>query len=222
MKMLYDLVVLDLEANGKNVNLDPDFRITEVGAVILEHETLEYKKTSFSQLVDGRPLEQISIDITHITPEMLEGQPHWDVVGKQFYEWVKDNTKEHMICAWGTHFDVCALRREYGRISWKYPLLGRSLCMKSIAFQFCWQRGMGVRNCGVQSTLKRLGYEFEGNPHRAKDDAWNTARIYRIMSGIEPTGPKAQAKAGRMLGANGKVLVDTVNDPDYKENEEGV
>jgi inhibitor of KinA sporulation pathway (predicted exonuclease) len=188
MKMPYDLILVDLESNAKS---GPDLRITEIGAARLERTTLR-EIDSFSQLVDGRPLTPRSIEITGITEEMLEGQPTFHVAHKIFSQWCARQPAKFVLSAWGTHFDMSALRQEYHRIQEGFPFPGKCFDVKTAALGFFWQCGISIGSMGVKKALTLLGLAFEGNPHRGLDDVRNEARILRAVMGIDPIDKAAQ------------------------------
>jgi len=210
LKTSLDIIVLDLEANTLDI---PDVRITEIGAVRLAQSTLK-EVSSFSTLVDGRPLPPKATGITGITDEMLAGQPAFLEAGRRFAEWVWQSGKNYLMASWGTHYDIPVLRYEYRRTTGKYPLLGKALCLKSVAYSFFWTRGVGIRRMGVETALRCLGLEFEGKPHRALDDARNEARILRAVLGVEPPAPKAQIKFGRIVDAKGAPMSEDPEEDD--------
>lgn len=201
LKMRADICLIDLETNGEDY---PDVRITQIGAVFLEATTLK-EKAHFNMYVDGRPLSPKSIEITGITEAMLEGKPKFHEVGKPFSGWAYGVGQDFIPSSWGTHFDIPVLRWEYAMNKMKFGLPGKSFCVKSMFSAFCWMREVPIYRCSVNTALKILGLEFEGKPHDALDDARNEARILRVALGVEPPGPKAQIKFGRILKSEGAV-----------------
>jgi DNA polymerase III epsilon subunit-like protein len=193
MKLPCDLIVFDLETNGEDI---PDQRITQIGAVRLEPENMK-ETSSFSAHADGRPLSRKSIEITGITEEMCSMQPQFVVVGRRFDKWVEDGGYLYMLAAWGTYYDIPGLRHEYRRAGLKYPFMGKALCIKSTTFDFFWNLDVPVSRCSVDKALTMLGLEFDGKAHDGLDDARNTARIYRVISGKEPPGRGARIEVLR-------------------------
>jgi DNA polymerase-3 subunit alpha (Gram-positive type) len=179
VKLPYDLIVFDLETNGEDI---PDVRITEIGAVRLSKD-LEVLDT-YQQLVGGCTISQRIVELTGITDAMIEDEPEFTTVGRQFVEWVK-KSKNYLLSAWGAHYDISVLRSEYRRIEMSYPFLGRSLCAKSAAHWHFWMSGIKSKTCGIERALRRLGLEFDGSAHRALDDARNAVRVLRKIAGKE-------------------------------------
>lgn len=201
LKMRADICLIDLETNGVDY---PEIKITEIGAVLLEATTLR-EKASFKMYVDGRPLSPRSIEITGITEKTLEGTKGFGVAGQVFSDWAYRMGPDFIPASWGTHFDIPVLRWEYARNKMKFGLPGKSFCVKSAFYTFCWVRGVPIYRCSVNTALKILGLEFDGKAHDALDDARNEARILRTMMGIDPPGPRAQIKVGRFVKTEGNV-----------------
>lgn len=215
MKTGADLLVVDLETNGRDV---PEIRITQIGALRLEKDTLR-ELASFSMYVGmgaGDPaLSDKSKLITGITEETLKGHPTFRDAGARFSQWAYSHGPDFIPCAWGSHFDIPTLRWEYARCGMKFGLTGKSFCIKSAMYDFCWQRDVGIYRCSVNTALKVLGFEFDGKPHDALDDVRNEARILKVISGIEEPGPNCMIKRGHFLKTSGGVSLD-LGDEDRK------
>jgi DNA polymerase III epsilon subunit-like protein len=177
LKIPFDIVLLDLETNGKDV---PDVRIVEIGAVRLDRQL---KITNqFSQLIDGRPMTSEATAVNTITDAMLEGAPNFFEGSGRFLEWCRKAGKDYLLSSWGTYFDITVLRSEYRRINVKYPHPGRALDAKALAWAWTWTTENPSGTGGVGSIAKRLGLPFEGTPHRALDDARMSAKILRAIA----------------------------------------
>lgn len=211
-----DLMVVDLETNGRDV---PDIRITEIGAVSLEKDTL--RELQHFSIYVGRsendpPLSEKSIEITGITNDTLRGWKPFSFAGKLFSEWAYRMGDRFIPTAWGTHFDIPTLRWEYARNGMKFGLPGKSFCIKSAMYNFSWSRGVPIYRCSVQTALRILGLEFEGKEHSALDDARNEARILRVIAGIEKPGPKCMLSHGDLTNTKGGIPISDLGELDEK------
>lgn len=178
MRLPYDLIVLDIEAN------QPSSKIIELGAVkFLRDGGISPNK--FSQLVaideklgfcTGNNNCSIT-ELTGITDKMLEenGWP-FAMAGKAFKNWVFSDTKNIVLASWG-NWDIPCLRMNYEQAGVPYPFRGKSLDIKSIGVWVNLIRGKKVKADGLSSMMKAWEIPFEGTKHRACDDAYNTARL---------------------------------------------
>jgi DNA polymerase III epsilon subunit-like protein len=190
LNMPGDLVVVDVETNGADY---PDTRITQIGAVRLEANSLK-EIGFFKSYVRGLPLLPISIKITGITEEIAQNAPDFLTAGKDFAHWCGKayQKRPYMLAAWGSHFDYPVLRWEYLRTTGKFPLEGKITCIKSRAQNYLWARDIPTWRTSVVTVLDQLDLPiFEGHEHDALDDARNEARILRVLMGLEPPGPAA-------------------------------
>lgn len=201
MKMSSNICLVDLETNGEDF---PEVKITQIGAVMLERGSLR-EIGHINLFADGRPLSPKSIQITGITAEHCAAQQPFQVVGPEFAAWVNGWGDRYIMSSWGTHFDIPVLRWEYARWKIKFPLMGKSFCVKTACYKFFWERGIDIYRCGVETALRVLGMKFEGKPHNAMDDTRNEARILRTVMGIVPPEPTAQVKFGKWIKTRGDV-----------------
>ncbi len=78
-----EYIVFDTETTGLYAGMD---QMIEIGAVkIKDGEVLD----TFDELIDpGKPISNITTELTNITDEMLKGKEHEDVVTQKFLDWV--------------------------------------------------------------------------------------------------------------------------------------
>jgi inhibitor of KinA sporulation pathway (predicted exonuclease) len=84
-------------------------------------------------------------------------------------------------CFWGSwgSYDKTHFSRECRKKKIKYPFSRNHV---DIQKHFSILQGNGKRSYGVEKALKKIGLEFQGKPHTAKDDAYNTGVIYLSMT----------------------------------------
>jgi DNA polymerase III epsilon subunit-like protein len=169
MKLPFELVVFDLETNGLE---EPDVRIVEIGAVRLKRD-LDIADT-YSRLVDGRPMTPEATSVNTITDDMLEGQPAFERVWKEFADYC-GNRNKYVLAAWGAYFDVSVLRSEHRRIGVPYPHPGRALDIKAIAWFDSFRRGDPSRGAGLDSMCRRARPPRSCAPSRVR--AGDAARL---------------------------------------------
>lgn len=198
-RLPYDLVVMDMEMN------QPSGRIIEIGAVKLLRDGGIHPST-FRMLVD--PEERLDPEIaalTGISQDDLMGASSLRAVLPKFAEWAKTETKNILLSSWGSG-DIACLRDECRRLGLSYPFRGKSFDAKTIVV---WSTIMFGRKPpsggeGLSSMLRIWDLSFEGTPHRALDDAKNTALlVQRVWRHKEDQDEKA-LKALAQLGVRGK------------------
>jgi DNA polymerase III epsilon subunit-like protein len=179
MKLPFDLIVLDLEANALDI---PEVRITEIGAVRL-NRSLEIID-EFTHLVNSGPQTVKAVEITKITDEMLEGQPPFEIVCRRFEQWVAKlhDCKDVLLAAWGAYYDIPVLRSEYRRIGRQFPFRGQALDIKAIAWWKMWGNGKSVDTLTVAKACEYFSVKFEGQEHRALVDARAEAMILQKVA----------------------------------------
>lgn len=181
MKLPFDLIVFDLEANALDI---PDVRITEIGAVRLNRQ-LEIID-EFSHLVNSGPQTVKGAEITGITDEVLKGQPPFEVVCQRFEKWTQKLHECQDIClaAFGCYYDIPVFRAEYRRVNRPFPFPGHALDIKALGWWHAWRQGKLMDHASVDALCKFFGIEFEGKRHRALDDARTEARILQKIAGL--------------------------------------
>ena len=89
-----------------------------------------------------------------------------------FLDWI-DTEDEYVLCSWGD-FDrkIFIKNCEQHRLDSEWAQ--KHINLKAQYYQ--------IRNfskpIGLQKALRKEGFEFDGDPHRGIDDAFNTAKIF--------------------------------------------
>lgn len=178
MRLKYDLVVFDLEAN------QPSGRIIEIGAIKLSREGKINTEDTFQAFVNpNEELDPYVRNLCGITPGNLrEGQQLNEAIA-EFYTWAVKESKNIVLCSWG-NYDVAELRIQCKEARIDYPFRGKSIDAKSIA---TWVSAMVKKNIasdGLTTMLNGWNCPFDnmlGNKHRALGDAYNTAKLLQTM-----------------------------------------
>lgn len=192
MRLPYDLIILDLEANM------PSGKLIEIGAVRLMRDG-GISKDTFSEFIQiDEPLTDYIINLTGITEKDLKKAKNFTEVGLRFYNWATKHSKNILLCSWG-NWDIPALRKNYEDNLIKYPFRGKSMDIKSIVVFLSCMFGKKLKSDGLTQALKQWGLKFEGERHRAKDDALMTAKLLQtIWKDYEETGKKIKHQLSKL------------------------
>ncbi len=159
------IVVLDFETTGLNTRRD---RVIEIGAVKLENG---HVVDSLNLFVDpGMPLPPKITEITHITDQMVKGQPTAAEAIPRLMEFVSGAP----IAAHNANFDCAVLRSELERLGRSDPILQLDTLMLSRKLY------PDLKSHRLSSVCKHLHITLKG-AHRAVNDAGATALCLREM-----------------------------------------
>ena len=170
---------LDLEMN------QPSGRIIQIGVSVGDLTTGE-KLGAFERLID--PEESIDPRIV-----LLCGITDQDISSKgislaEAYQELQDfllpfsEVRQLNPLTWGGG-DSITLRSQ-ARVQDERWLFGRRWIDVKTVYT-AWQHSQGREAIGGLSTsLKRMGLKFEGRPHSAEADAWNTFRMYLKLQSL--------------------------------------
>ncbi len=168
-------IVLDLEATcwkGNDMNRIPE--IIELAAYSINgyRDWLD----SFQRFIKPTSHPRLSaycLELTGITQEQVNKAKKFDRVFPEFQEWLEAHDQPQLICTWGDK-DMSIIRDECRTHDIDDSFLPKSINLKSqYASNFQLSREVGL--------LKALEYssiDFEGSPHRAVDDAYNTTKLF--------------------------------------------
>ncbi|MDO4296788.1 MAG: 3'-5' exonuclease [bacterium] len=175
-------IVIDLEWNQGAVKeqVDPamPFEIIEIGALKLNEQ---FRMVSqFNYLIKPKKYKKIhhkTEELTHISTQELNmhGRDFKKVI-QEFFNWCG---KDYIFCTWGT-MDLTELERNirfYGlHIPFPKPLLYYDL-------QRCYSvlHRNGTEKIALDMAVDELGLSKKRPFHRAKDDAYYTARVMLAM-----------------------------------------
>ena len=187
------IVSLDLEMN------QPSGRIIQIGAVLGNVRTGEIVSRLSVFVNPGEQLAPRIIELTGIQPADVEGAPGiadgYRVVerwlapyGEQ--RWLNPVTwgggdsqtlREQVEVALGTLREPTPPQHDEAADTRERGLFGRRwIDAKTLFVAWNMAHGREARG-GLRKSLKSLGMRFEGRPHNALDDAFNTFLIYRRL-----------------------------------------
>ena len=172
------IIVLDFETTGLNTARD---RIIEIGAVKLSHGQV---MDTFEMLVDPGVLLPARItEITHITDQMLRGQPQAAEALPKLLKFMDGCP----IAAHNAKFDCAILESELKRLGMEYrvPQID-TLTLSRMLYPELKTHRLG-------SVCKRLGVSLK-DAHRAVHDAMATALcLARMLDDAQEKGAKMLA-----------------------------
>lgn len=173
------IVVVDIEHScTEDGSIPPEARETiEIGAVIIDTHSLQVVD-EFSYLI--RPvihpkLSQFCTELTGITQDELDVAAHFSEVFANFINWLPDGA-EYIFATWGA-YDLVQLNIDCA--SHGMPAFSPSLNL-NLKEAFKVSRKL-KKKVGLKKALEISNIPFEGNHHRALDDAKNTAKLLPLI-----------------------------------------
>lgn len=146
--------------------------IIEIGVCTYEYKT---RKISKPESILIKPEKSIispfCTKLTSITQKMIdeEGIPLKDAIDILVDKY---DSNRRLWLSWGEH-DKRFIERDCRYYKLPNPFHVQHIDAREL---FCMKH---IEEPSVENALKKLGMEFEGTPHRASDDAYNTARILK-------------------------------------------
>ncbi len=168
-------IVLDLEATcwqGNHMNREPE--IIELAAYTVNgyRDWLD----SFQKFIRPTAHPRLSaycLELTGIRQEHVDKAKRFDKVFPDFMEWIEGHDQPQLICTWGDK-DMDIIRAECRTHDIDISTLPKSIDLKA---QYAKMHQL-TREAGLQKALEYAEIDFEGSPHRAVDDAYNTAKLF--------------------------------------------
>ena len=175
LKFPYKFIAIDLETT----DIDPEKgSICQIGAVYVDKE-LNIVKT-FNEYV--KPLDdhrnKKAMQVNKIEEKTLEekGLNLHQALGA--FEFFCGDARQ--LAAWGAHFDLPFLKKQYEKINRKYWFSYRHFDIKSAAIWEMARRGTPMVS-GVARFCKANGLEFEGTAHDALSDIENSVKLLQYF-----------------------------------------
>lgn len=170
-----NFIILDLEATcwqGNDMNRVPE--IIELAAFSVNG----YREwvASFQRFIKPSHHPRLSaycMELTNITQDQVNKAKKFDLVFPDFQEWLEGLDEPQLICTWGDK-DMQIIRQECAKHDIETRLLPGSINMKSQYRDF---HNLD-KEVGLLKALEYSEIDFEGSPHRAVDDAYNTAKLF--------------------------------------------
>lgn len=183
-------IVVDLECSCW-AGFPPDGQVSEIIEIGFCEVETRTKKISEPKSIMVRPtfstIDSFCTQLTGITPEKAKrGMSFRKACGKLITEF---EVGRYPWVSWGSYdremFVKCCRLYET-----KYPFSDEHFNLKTLFSMY-----IGVsKQVGLADAVRRIGAGFEGTPHRAADDAYNTAKILvKILKGGEDEAPKSSA-----------------------------
>jgi len=167
-------IILDLEATcWKHPKGREEQEVIELGAVKLSaYGEVEEFYHSFVKPVYHPVLSHFCLDLTGITQPEVDRAPSFDRMWMDFEAWVCKDA-DFKLLSWGA-FDeellVQNCRNHRVDVFWKESFTDLKKQYREL--------NELKKPVGLMKALKREGFEFDGNHHRALDDAKNTCKIF--------------------------------------------
>ena len=173
-------LIIDLEATTEEGGWPvEDMEIIEIGASLVAADGHELEH--FQRFV--RPLRRPCLtafcrELTHIDQAQVDGAQALDVVWPQFERWLESHLA-HLV-GWGSwgDYDRRQLQQEWQRH-------GLHSCLQELPHHNLKQRFAESRQLkrpvGLNGALQLTGLQFQGQQHRALEDARNTARLLPLI-----------------------------------------
>jgi len=170
-------VIVDLEATCCNQAsvARHEMEIIEIGAVAVAFGTGEIVSEfqAFVRPVRHKELTPFCLELTSISKEQDSGAETYPEVNETFRKWLISLGGNYDFCSWGA-YDKKQFDQDCAYHKVPYPFVGPHRNLKT---EFTELLGTKKR-FGLGQALRRLGFEFEGTPHRGIDDARNIVRVY--------------------------------------------
>lgn len=168
-------IVLDLEATcwqGNDMNREQE--IIELAA----YSVNGYRDwiDSFQRFIKPKAHPRLSaycMELTGIKQDQINKAKLFDRVFPDFQEWLEGHDHPQLMCTWGAK-DIPIIRDECRRHDIDDRFLPHSINLKA---QYASIHQLS-KEPGLQKALEYSSIEFEGSPHRAIDDAFNTTKLF--------------------------------------------
>lgn len=186
--MYHNLLIVDLETNRwqkdrpqlpAQSNWSLVNEIIEIGAVLIDSESLEIKK-KFQTFVKPRChpiLSEFCKNLTKIEQFQIDEAPDL-AIAKMYFAHIfelYDKENEPIFCSWGKHDRDQLWSDCVEKYSLPYPFEENNhLDLKPI---LC--NALNTRSRGLKRVLSKLDLKFEGQYYSAIDNAINTARVLK-------------------------------------------
>jgi inhibitor of KinA sporulation pathway (predicted exonuclease) len=170
-----NFIILDLEATCWQGN---DMNRTQEIIELAAYSVNGYREwvdsfQRFIKPVQHPRLSTYCMELTTITQDQVSKAKIFEHVFPLFQEWLEGHDQPQLICTWGAK-DMEIIKSECKAHDIDDTSLPDAINLKS---QYADFQNLG-KEVGLQKALEFTGIEFEGTPHRAIDDAYNTAQLF--------------------------------------------
>lgn len=170
-----EYIIFDLEATCWEGNtMGRTQEIIEIGAIKLDaYGTQQDTFQRFVRPVMDPGLSVYCRKLTGIRQDQVDAAKPFPAVIKQFIDWIHMNDSAYLLCSWGSK-DHQLLEEACLRDRIEDDWLDNYIDLKSEYHRI---RGL-QKKIGLKRTLSKEGLEFEGDHHRALDDARNLTVLF--------------------------------------------
>ena len=167
-------IVYDLEAtcwDGRPPGMIQE--VIEIGAYKIDDYGQAVDK--FSRFIKPQAHPVLSLfckQLTGITQVDINRASSYPRVIDDFIDWI-DPDEDYVLCSWGD-FDRKIFIQNSEQHQLESEWAERHINLKAQYYRI---RGFS-KPVGLQKALRKEGFEFDGDPHRGIDDAFNTAKIF--------------------------------------------
>jgi inhibitor of KinA sporulation pathway (predicted exonuclease) len=176
-KLLDKTIVIDLEATcwDKQTPKGQESEIIEIGVCLLDNKT--YKRTDKRGMLIVPTRSKLSKFCTGLTTITQHEADDGMSLEKAFHILRQDyQSLKRPWVSWG-YFDKSFLELQAKEFALEYPMSTEYINLKNL---FAIKTGLR-KEIGLAKAMKKLGLTMEGQQHRGKDDAWNTAAILQYV-----------------------------------------
>ncbi len=170
-----NFIILDLEATCWQGNvMDRRQEIIELAAYHVNgYGEWQEHFQSFVRPTDHPRLSAYCVELTGIRQEQVDKARRFGAVIHAFQDWLETIDHPQLLCTWGGR-DGEIIRDECFRHEVDPAFLPPGINLKA---QYARMHRL-PREAGLLKALEHQGLEFEGSPHRALDDAFNTVKLF--------------------------------------------
>lgn len=172
-------LVIDIEATCYRTGEAPKnfvSEIIEIGCVLLDANYKQIDQFRYYVRPNDDRISDFCTELTGITHSMLAGGCSLKEIIKLLKDRVRLNDleiKDLIFCSWG-EYDKNQFKRECAAKDIDYPFGETHVNIKRE-----YATAHKIAGCGVSKALDISNRVFQGNPHRALDDAINIAILFR-------------------------------------------
>lgn len=167
-------IVFDIERNFRPYQSNAPTEVIDIGAIKVDASTMSIVDVFTSLVNPTAPLSRHTTKLTGISKQELKGTEKFPHVIERFREFVGE---EYMFVTWGKE-DYSFLTEDCVRHDVECPDLGKERRFDLQRFVFNAYEELFPHQPGLKFAVEQLGLEWEGEQHRAFDDAKNTANIF--------------------------------------------
>ncbi len=150
--------------------------IIEIGAFMLDD--FGTIKSSFNKFVKPKihpVLSNYCTELTSITQLDVNRANYFDKVVEDFQDWVGIYDDDFVLCSWGS-FDKKQLIVDCENIFFDTEWIEENF----LNLKYQYNKMKKIKNpLTLKTIVEREGFEWEGERHRAIDDAYNLTKIFR-------------------------------------------